>query len=99
MIHLYSQILNYQISFALQYSRPAFFRVLRDLVCANSWKGMCADLGEIEKSIERARAHLDTGTLNEIRSELSELQETTYRSFNLLKDTQSSVQVRQALSN
>ena len=41
-ISLYSDILKYQMYIACQYSRAGFFRLIRDLVAADDWKGMVA---------------------------------------------------------
>jgi hypothetical protein len=73
-IDLYSQILKYQLHIARQYSRAGFFRFLRDFVALDEWKDMIGTLEKTEDNIRKDLRELDSGTLDTIALNVSNLQ-------------------------
>lgn len=95
-IELYCQVLKYQIHLARQYSRPAFFRLLRDCAVADEWLGMLTNLKETEATIDKILSTLDNRTLKVIGNKISNLQDTADRSLALLKETKASIEARES---
>jgi hypothetical protein len=94
IIQLYSQTLKYQIQLARQYSRPIFFRLLRDSVVVDDWQGLRASMKNIETSINQILNDIDSSTLTRVSTRLSDVQSSVEEFSVLLKDTRSSIEVR-----
>jgi N-terminal domain of NWD NACHT-NTPase len=70
---LYSEILKYQIKIARQYSRPGYFRFVRDLVEADPWTTMLKDVIDTEKARNNILDDLVRGSVQWIQDQMSKL--------------------------
>ncbi|PMD14340.1 WD40 repeat-like protein [Hyaloscypha hepaticicola] len=73
-IRLYVQVLKYQIYVARQYSRAAFFRLLRDIVVVDGWRDMLGAMKKTKKSIDEDLWTFDIGVVGKIDSKILQLQ-------------------------
>jgi hypothetical protein len=73
-VNLYSQIIKYQIYLARQYSRAGFFRFLRDLALADDWKAMLNTIKKTEESVVKDLETLDSGAIENIQTNMLNLQ-------------------------
>ncbi|OCK88590.1 uncharacterized protein K441DRAFT_668990 [Cenococcum geophilum 1.58] len=71
-VKLYSQILEYQIRLAYQRSRHTLSRYFRDVVLANDWKAMLAEVKVFEQSIIKDLREIDGYTMKVIDEKTSE---------------------------
>ncbi|OCK83071.1 WD40 repeat-like protein [Lepidopterella palustris CBS 459.81] len=71
-VKLYSQILEYQIRLACQCSRRTLSRYFRDVVLADDWKAMLAEVKGFEQSIIKDLREIDGYTMKVIDNKISE---------------------------
>jgi hypothetical protein len=71
-VKLYSQILEYQIRLAYQYSRHTLSRYFRDVVLADDWKAMLAEVKDFEQSIIKDLREVDGYTMKVVDEKTSE---------------------------
>jgi hypothetical protein len=93
-VELYTQILQYQILLAQQYSRSGLFRFLRDFVLADDWKLMLEELKKTEERISNDLRTLGSNTLKVINDRVSELQNQAEKSWALLMETKAGIKAR-----
>lgn len=67
LVSLYAQIYVYEIRFVLQYSRGRAHRVSRNVVAADDWKSMWADIKSTSQMIDQGvREHVTARTLEAV---------------------------------
>ena len=93
-VHLYSQILKYQIQLARQCSRERLFRLLRDIVVLDDWKVLLTDLEKTEELINKDLSTFGSNALKAVDNKVSELQNQAEKSWALLMETKAGVEVR-----
>lgn len=99
IIHLYSQILKYQIQLARHYSRPGLFRLLRNSVAVDDWADMRTQLEKTEESIDKDLRTHRKDILNKIAERIFELQNKATDSLDLLMQHTAAITVKIHLAN
>lgn len=97
-IHLYSQILKYQIQLARHYSRPGFFRLLRKSLAVDDWVDMRTQLEKTEESIDKDLRTQSKDILHKIAKKVLELQNKASDSLELLMKHTAAITVKPHLS-
>ncbi|RAK81228.1 WD40 repeat-like protein [Aspergillus fijiensis CBS 313.89] len=82
-IALYTQVLEYQIRLARQFSRSGLFQGIRDLVTADDWLGMTTKIKQTDGSIHTMLAEWSQKTILHIDKTVSSLQEKMDESLSL----------------
>ncbi|PWY92996.1 hypothetical protein BO94DRAFT_583239 [Aspergillus sclerotioniger CBS 115572] len=72
-IRLYSEILQYEIRLAKQYSHGASFHALRDFAVADNWKEMLTSVKTLEQSIKTDLETLGDDTAKRIDTTVAEM--------------------------
>jgi hypothetical protein len=92
-VELYSQILKYQIQLAVQYSRPRYFRLLRDIAVIDKWGDMLVALKKKKEDIDKILGAFGSKSLRAIENAVSELKLHAEKSLSLLVETKAYVKV------
>lgn len=95
-IALYTQVLEYQIRLARQFSRSGLFQGIRDLVTADDWLGMTTKIKQTDGSIHTMLAEWSQKTILHIDKTVSSLQEKMDESLSLSCGIKQDVNVRHA---
>jgi hypothetical protein len=78
---VYSHILRYQISVAIQYSRDSFTRFCRDVAKVDKWSVKAEEIQDFEKKTRDVLGELNNVKLNNVDQRIMELQKDTRRGF------------------
>lgn len=93
-ISLYTQILEFQIRLARQFSHAGFFRGIRDLVTADDWSEMTNNIKQIDESIHTMLSEWSHKTIQHIDQTVSSIQENVDKSLALVMDIKKDMNVR-----
>ncbi|KAH8807393.1 hypothetical protein F5884DRAFT_341401 [Xylogone sp. PMI_703] len=92
LVKLYTQILQYQIRLARQYSRLGVFKYLRDVMIIDNWKTMLANVKSTEEVIRHDIGTVDSHTLSRMDNALARLQKRADEMFTLQMKTKGQVE-------
>ncbi|KAH8422457.1 uncharacterized protein LDX57_000212 [Aspergillus melleus] len=94
-VGLYAKIIEFQMRLARHYSRSGYFRVMRDMVAPEDWKGMRQDIESIDRSVSRDLEEVGNNTLLHIETLLEQHRESTQSlMIKIEKDTEEAKNLR-----
>jgi hypothetical protein len=87
---MYSYILRYQISVAIQYSRVSIIRFCRDVATMDNWSAKTTQIRNFEKELSGILGELNKVKLNDVDRRIMELQKEV---LGRLSDIQRGIEV------
>ena len=90
---MYSYILRYQISVAIQYSRASIIRFCRDVATVDKWSAKATQLRNFEKELGGILRELSNVKLNDVDRRAMELQKDVLEVLERLSDIQRGLEV------
>ncbi|KAB8207373.1 quinon protein alcohol dehydrogenase-like superfamily [Aspergillus parasiticus] len=72
-IDMYAKVLEYQIRFAVHYSKSRLLRYFDNVTASDDWSGILEEIEKINKKVDADLEAISRGTLQKIKNQMSQL--------------------------
>ncbi|KAB8221228.1 WD40-repeat-containing domain protein [Aspergillus novoparasiticus] len=72
-IDMYAKVLEYQIRFAVHYSKRSLLRYFENVTGSDDWRGILKEIEEINEKVDADLEAISRGTLQKIKNQMSQL--------------------------